>query len=305
MKHTLLAGFYIMSDNLRQWILQRYIPQNLDVRDEKTVQHYRRAVDNFAELLGREPLLDDLNDENLTALIVYLLKPPRDLAERTANERAGRIRAFWTWAAKKRYVDQWPTFRMVQEPEKIPIAWREDEIVRIFNACRMQPGTIEDIEAWRWWMCLHGFLWCTGERIGATMAMRIEHLRLSERVAHLPASIRKGRRKPAVYTLWTDLIEMLVMILPPHGPKRDLVFPWNRDMTTFYYHYGKVLKAAGLPHDRYCKPHKMRVSHASWRYMIGEDATRALGHESPDTTRRHYLDPTLIKQDESKLFRPW
>lgn len=293
-----------MSDDLRHWVFERYLPYNLDVRDESTVAHYRRAVNDLAEFLGREPTLADLTDENCTALIRYLLTK-RELAARTANGNVGRLRAFWSWAARKRHVEQWPDFKFAPEPEKIPLAWRENEMVKLFNALRRQQGDIAGIPAWRWWMTLHAFLWCSGERIGATLAMRVEHLRLDERVAVLPAEIRKGKRKPAVHVLWADLVEMLRMILPPHGPERQLVFPWPKHNTTLYYHYGKVLKMAGLPHDRYCKPHKMRVSHATWCYIAGDDPTRRLGHNDPATTRRSYIDPTLAKQDESKLFRPW
>lgn len=178
-------------------------------------------------------------------------------------------------------------------------------MVKLFNACRMQRGDICGIPAWRWWMSLHGFLWCSGERIGATMAMRLEHLRLRDRVAILPASIRKGKRKPAVHHLWADLVEMLAMILPPHLPYRDLVFPWPKHKTTMYYYYGRILDQAGLPNDRYSKPHRMRVSRATWAYIAGDDPTRLLGHADSATTRKSYIDPSLLKQDESKLFRPW
>lgn len=292
------------SEQLRAWIFERYLPQNLKVRDERTRLNYGHAVNDLAEFLGREPLLSDLTDDTLTGLIVYLLGT-RHLAEVTANERAGRIKAFWTWAAKKRYVEQWPTFAFVAEPEKIPLAWREDEMVKLINACRCQRGEYCGIPAWRWWMTLHGFLWCSGERIGATLAMRIDHLRLSERVAVLPAAIRKGKRKPAVHFLWDDVVEMLVMILPPNGPARELVFPWPKHPTTMYYTYKKILRFASLSDDRYSMPHKMRVSHASWSQLAGDDPTRRLGHSDPATTRKSYLDPTLLRQDESKLFRPW
>ena len=293
-----------MSDDLRDWIFGRYIPQNLKIRDARTRSHYRRAVDDLAELLGREPTLADLSDETLTALIVHLLDS-RKLAECTANERAGRIKAFWTWAARKRHVQEWPTFSFVAEPDKIPVAWREDELVKLFNACRVQRGDICGIPAWRWWFCLHGFLWCSGERIGAALAMRVDHLHLAERVAVLPASIRKGKRKPAVHRLWEDLVEMLKAILPPAGPVRDLVFPWPKNRTTLYYHHSKLLRWASLPQDRTAHFHRMRVSHASWLHVSGQDATQALGHSDPATTRRSYIDPSLARQDETKLFRPW
>jgi integrase len=293
-----------MNDTLSYWLLERYLPQNLKVRDPQTRTNYRHAFRDFAEFLAREPLLSDLSDETLAAFMNWLLDV-RQLAPVTVNERAGRLKAFWTWAARKRHVDQFPTVGRVPVPEKIPQAWREDDLVKLFNACRRQRGDICGVPAWRWWFCLHGWLWCTSERIGATMRLRVEDLRLDDRLAIVPAGIRKGKRQPRVYVLWPDLIAMLREILPPVTDARSLVFPWPKHATTFYYDYGKLLRMADLPFDRSSKPHRMRVSHASWRHVAGEDATAALGHRSADTTRRHYLDPTLLKQDESKLFRPW
>src|SRR6185369_9497116 len=113
----------MLSDHLRHWVFDRYIPQNLKIRDPKTVGHYQRALDEFAEHLGREPVLSDLTDENLTALIKHLLTV-RGQAERTANGSAGRITAFWRWAAMKRQttgVEEFPSFSYAPEPEKIPI----------------------------------------------------------------------------------------------------------------------------------------------------------------------------------------
>src|SRR5689334_1413544 len=105
-----------MTDNLRHWLFDRYIPSNLKIRDPRTVGHYRRVVENFAEFLGREPLLSDLDDDTAVAFLSWLLRM-KELAETTANERAGRLRAFWEWAARKKLVEQWPTLKLVEEPE--------------------------------------------------------------------------------------------------------------------------------------------------------------------------------------------
>lgn len=296
-----------MSDAIRHWLFERYLPANLKVRDPQTRTNYRHAFRDFAEFLGRDPLLSDLSDETLAAFMTWLLDV-RQLAPTTVNERAGRIKAFWKWAASKRSltgVEDFPTVARVSVPEKLPEAWREDELVKLFNACRRQPGEICGVPAWRWWFCLHGWLWDTSERIGATLRLQVGDLRLDDRLAIVPAGIRKGKRQPRCYVLRPDLIAMLREILPPVTDHRQLVFPWPKHPTTFYYDYGRLLRMAGLPEHRACKPQKMRVSHASWRHVIGEDATKALGHKTPDTTQRYYIDPTLQKQDESKLFRPW
>jgi len=293
-------------ESLRACVFERYLPQNLKVRDPKTRKNYGHAFADFAAFLKREPDWADLNDETFAAFVNYL-DLERDLAETTVNERAGRIKAFWTWAAKKRYVDQFPTIGRIPVPERLPVAWREDELVKLFNGCRMQRGYIGDVPAWRWWFSIHGWLWCTSERVGATLAMRVEHLRLDEGLAVLPAHIRKGRRKSMVYKLWPDLVQMFRAMLPPYTRQRELMFEWDEyfDRGTFYNRYDRMLQQLGLPHDRYRKPHAMRVSHATWTYLAGNDPTKALGHDDPATTRKSYLDPTLCRQDDLQLFRPW
>lgn len=297
-----------MNDSLRHWIFDRYLPQNLKARSQSTHRQYRFAVNDFAEYLGHEPTLADLQDEQIAGLINHLLGPKRGVCEITANERAGRIKTFWRWAASRRTltgVQDFPTVQRVPVPEKVPRAWREDELVKLFNACRMTRGDIGGVPAWRWWTCLHAWLWCTAERIGATLQLTPDHIDLEHNVASVPASIRKGKRKPAVYVLWPDVVLMLREILPPKLPDRQLVFPWAIDPSSFYNHYHRLLGRAGLKWEKGVGPHKMRVSHATWRHIAGDDATQALGHSNPETTRRHYLDPSLMKQDESKLFRPW
>jgi integrase len=292
-----------MSENLRYWIFDRYLPTNLKVRDESTRGHYCRAVRDFGNYLGRDPELSDLSDDTLAGFINWL--DSRGLSRNTTNERFGRIRAFWNWAARKRVVDSFPTVGKLPVPERNPEAWRENELVRLFNGCRSQRGYIADIPAWRWWFTIHGFWWNTGERFAATLALRVADLRLDEGVVIVPAAVRKGKRKIGVYNLWPDLVAMLREMLPPKTGPRELVFPWDRHRTTFYNHYSAMLQRMNLPHDRYHKPHAMRVSHATWRHLAGDDASKALGHSDPATTDKSYLDKTLTRREQPKLFRPW
>lgn len=292
--------------SLRSLIFDRYIPQNLEIQSEKTVENYRLAYKLLGMFLGREPELPDLNDESFAAYMTWLLRV-RGLAAPTVNGYAEKLKAFWNWAAKKRIVEQFPTVGSLPEPEQLPIAWREDELIKIFNGCRSQRGFVGDVPAFRWWTTIHAWFWCTAERSGATFSLRVEHLNLSEGIARLPAEIRKGKRKPAAYHLWPDLVEMLRAMLPPFTKPRELVFDWDShfDRGTFYNRYDKMLQRLNLPHDRKRKCHAMRISHASWLHVAGGDSTRALGHADPATTRKSYLDLTLDRPDECRLFLPW
>lgn len=295
-----------MSDSLRVWIFDRYLPRNLKVRSPKTKTQYGFALDCFAAFLGREPELPDLNDDTFAEWLTHSCAT-RGLAERTVNGYAEKIRAFWRWAACRRVIEQFPTIGSIPEPERLPQAWREDELVKIFNGCRHQRGWVGDVPAWRFWTAIHAWWWCTSERSGATFLLRPEHLFLDAGYARLPASIRKGGRKAACYRLWPDVVLMLRAMLPPHTKPRELVFDWDShfDRGTFYNRYKAMLRRLNLPFDRYRMPHAMRISHASWLAFSGGDPTRALGHSDPAVTRRSYLDPTLERQDERRLFLPW
>lgn len=292
--------------DLEPWIFDKYLPRNLNVRDDKTRTNYKYAYYSFCRFLGRRPELPDLNDDTFAEWMGWMFRQC-ELGETTVNGYAAKLKAFWEWAARKAVVDQFPTVGRLAVPERLPVAWREPELVKIFNGCRSMRGWVGDVPAWRFWTAIHGWWWCTAERAGATFSLRPEHLRLDDGVAVVPAAIRKGGLKTATYRLWPDLVEMLRSMLPPHTKPRELVFDWDRHWHrgTFYYRYDRMLERLSLPHDRYRKPHAMRVSHASWLTVMGGDPTRALGHSDPATTRRSYIDATLALQDDSGLFRPW
>jgi integrase len=82
------------------------------------------------------------------------------------------------------------------------------------------------------------------------------------------------------------------------------VFPWHLCESSFYHHYGKILRRAGLPDERKTKSHCIRVSHASWREAMGGDASKDLGHADRATTQKHYLDPRIARTKQDPLFWP-
>lgn len=304
--HTLLAEHRALNSLLQYWVFDRFLPQNLKARSPKTHYQYRVAFADFEKFLGRPATLEDLSDETFAAFANWLHGPTRQICARTTNERLGRLRTAWNWLARRRIVQEFPGNNKLPEPARIPRAWTEDDLVKLFNSCRRERGWVAGIPAWRWWTTIHSWWWCTAARVEETLLLPVSALELDRGVAAVNANIRKGRVKPRVYCLWPDLVLQLREMLPPKAPVRDRVFPWDRDLSTFYNRYTRLLQRVGLPHDRYSKPHRMRVSRASWTQAMGGDATKALGHASDKTTRRHYIDPTLTRDDDGdKLFRPW
>lgn len=278
---------------------EQFFRIRLSIRSEDTRNQYRFALKNFSTAIGHTAELDDLTDDNLALLCHWLTE--KGLAPITVNERVGRLKTLWTWLASRGKVSTFPTLERLPVPDCTPRAWTVDELRRLFDACAREQGEVAGIPAGLWWLGLHSWLWCTSERCGASLGLRWDHLDLDGQIAVVPAPIRKGRKKPAVYNLWPECCSALRLI---RAPDRDLVFPWHLSEASYYLHYGKILRRAGLPDGRRNKTHAMRVTHASWREASGGDASRDLGHADRATTQKHYLDPRIVRQDSSPLFWP-
>jgi integrase len=289
-----------MYGNAHLWSIctDHYFKTRIKLRSEKTRTQYRLAVNNLSSLLGRPAVLTDLTDDNLAMLCHLLLD--EELSPYTVNERVGRLKSVWTWAAKKGFLSTFPTLERVPVEELIPRAWSVAELRALFDSCANEPGTIAGIPARDWWLALHSWLWCTSERKGATFALRWEMVDLEGMTAAVPGAIRKGR-KGRVYDLWPECCSMLRTIWEP---RREMVFPWPYNDGTYYNHYARILRRAGLSDGRKNKTHAMRVTHASWRQATGGNAAAALGHASPATTQKHYLDPRIVKNESQPLFSP-
>lgn len=266
-----------------------YFPKNLRIQSPQTMKQYRIAVADFAEMLGRDPLLTDLTDDNVILLVRSMTK--KGLANRTANERASRIKAVWTWCAKKRKVDDFPFVPRLKVPRRIPQAWSRDQLGRIFASCRQEEGqVVPGIASRDWWLGLHWVQWSTGERIGALLALRWDWI--DERgCVEIPAEHRKGGFEDFLHRLRPEALAAIAKLRPAGY---DQVFPWEWTQVTFYKHLKGILRRAGLPFDRRCMTHKMRRSVASHLQAQGINASLALGHSTEAVTREAYLDPRIV-----------
>lgn len=116
----------------------------------------------------------------------------------------------------------------------------------------------------------------------------------------MPAIVRKGKKKAAIYRLKQDALESLKKLEPqPSGS----IFRVKK-MATYYSRYRKLLSRAGIPADRKQGLQKWRRSHATYLELAGGDGTKALGHSDRATTRKSYLDPKLLDKPQNDLLFP-
>ncbi len=283
-------------------VLPLYFSSNIKIRQPETRTHYERSFRQFGECLGRPATLDDLCDDLVTKFILWSVG--QGVAEVTANQRAKQIRAFWEWAARRRLVEVFPTFRKIEEPEQMPIAYMPGELPLLFGACKKQTGYIGPIPADLWWLSQHWWFFATGERTEATLLLRREHVDLVNGIARVPASIRKGGRKNMVYKMPPRLCELLAEVVryPSQG---GLV--WERHFGLGAYHgrYRKLIASSGLPVVRgKSGPKKMRITVLTMVRALGGDATDFAKHSSKQVTDDSYIDDALILAIQKGVWPP-
>lgn len=287
---------------LWHYCLTIYFPKNIAIQNKATKQHYHVALGDLRDAIGHEPTFADLTDDNLVMMMKSL--QARGLAPTTINERWGRVAALWTWCAKRRIVEMFPTASGVKEPNRIPVAWSQKEVQKIFEACQdVGGGKICGIRPRYWWGGLHHVLWDTGARIGEVLALRWAWLNPTTGSLLVPAEVRKGQERDMSYRLSPECLTALELM---REPKRDLIFPYPHQQKYLWTEYKKILKRAGLPHDRKCMFHRMRRSVASHVQAAGHDASVMLAHSSADLTRKSYLDPSIVAtlRPSDVLFKP-
>ncbi|HEY4310552.1 MAG TPA: site-specific integrase [Pirellulales bacterium] len=285
---------------VRQLYIHFYRPLKLRAASPKTDYQYKINIDSFERFLGREPLLTDFDDEVIGALLSWIVQRGRSTA--TANKAASHLLALFNFAARKRFVQQFPDVTRLTEPVRIPKAWSETDLRRLFAALYAAPGKIAGVPAGLWWVALHQLLWWTAERIGAVRQLRWSDVDLETGWLIVPAEFRKFQTSDKATELPPAALEALRAI---RNPGRTLIFPWPHSDEYLWTVYREIRKRAGMPIDAKSSFHRMRKTAASFFEAAGGNATELLGHSSRAVTMR-YLSPAIVKpqQTAGMLFSP-
>lgn len=265
---------------------------------DRTVRLYEFTIDAFGRYLGevegcgfREPTTSDLEMLKVAKFLAWRL---RQREPATASKDRAQIRAMWAFAWNEQVpgVTRGPSVRRVVVPERVPEAWLTEEFIRLLAATNDEQGEIDGVPASRWWKAILMVAYDTGERCSSLLSLRYQDVRGT--LVVFRAEARKGRRNDIVRTISADTAMLLDALAEP---RRDLVFPFPHHVSTLYNRMDRILKRAGLPHDRKSKFHRIRKTTASYYEAAGGNSQALLDHSSPQITRKHYHDPRIVKPD--------
>lgn len=253
-----------------------------------TIKHYEMTVRALCRWHVRPVRLLDLSDKLVNEYLSHMKE--RGLTQATIRSQRVDLCALWRSAAEEGLVDTVPVrVRRVRVNPKIPTAWTLAEVNRLLQAA-------EKVEGFDSKTGLKlSLFWPAFVRVGYDTALRFSDLLAITKTqvsskGDLTIPQQKTDRE-IVCRLRASTMQAIEATFPP---ERDLLLPWGKVRSQFWYAWRKLLTAAGLPTGRREGPQKLRRTSASHLEKVAPGtATAHLGHRSPAMAAKHYIDPAI------------
>lgn len=288
---------------LREFLMDRYaVLHNLK---QRSVDLYSMTIDRYRDFLGREPELTDLDDLQVSKFLRWRAATPhrgRMAKPASVAKDKAQLVSLWNAAARKKLVDVFPDLPrgIVKVPFHQPKAYTVDEISKLVRAARRRRGYVGEIPAPWFWATLLMSCYFTGERIGGHLGVRWAEIDTQKRTITFLSESRKGMGRTIVRSITPQLAEWLEK--GRRGPG-DLVWPWreHRSDNTIFMRMAAICRDAGVK----CRGfHGIRKSAGSYVKAGGGDATEFLTHADSRTTKNHYLDVSIVGQQQALDYLP-
>ena len=293
---------------LRELLIERFAPQK-DICD-RTVLMYLATLARFKDFLGREPVVDDLDDLTVAKFIrwrratqhsKWKVVGPASLAKDSAQ-----IRTLWNWLAKKRWkrsngeLIDFPDYARPKVPKPVPKAYKADELAKLVEAARHRKGLICGKPACWYWTTKLQAMFQTGERIGAVLELRWSEVDFERHTLTFLAATRKGHRETITRPITPDLAKMLAT---QKGAPGERVWPWldDREPLSIYPSLKVLCRTAGVTYKPF---HSIRKSTASYLKRAGISAKKQLGHSSEEMAETHYYDEEITGRESNLDYLP-
>lgn len=259
-------------------------------------EQFRIALRLLERSAGRPLTTADLSEDLLYRFAKWLHDNGRSPG--TIKSRVGTVLSVWREAVRAQQSPPLPSrVPRVRVPRRLPKAWHMGELSRLLAACREMTGGMRgtDIPRSVWWSSKILFLYESGSRIGASLAIRRDEVCLSERAVRLSVEAAKTGYEQLVRISDETAAAMADLLACPHPFPQ--AWPYCARREALYETLKVLLRRAGLPDDRTSMFHCLRRTNATWSARCGslELAQRQLGHTSPEMTLGRYIDPRIMR----------
>lgn len=295
---------------LRELLTERYaVLHNLK---DRTIELQAGSIDKFAQFLGREPEVSDLNDLTISKFCRWRATTKwrgRTVSAATVKKDLTHLTGLWNFCARKRMKTaegemlEFPDLprNLLRVPQKVPRGYKVEEVSAMIRAARDRCGRVGPVEGAWFWQTIIMAAWYTGARIGSLQGVRWGDVDLEAGRIVFRAEEYKGGLKSIVRAIPADLVARLRTGVRAEG---ELVWPWRdfrRGTTSIFQALRFICHSAGVTPRGF---HAIRKASGSYVKAGGGDATDHLAHENPRTTRQSYLDPTITGQQSALDYLP-
>jgi integrase len=271
-----------------------YRPLRLRGRSGRTTLLHHAAIKQFSKWLSGQGIAAEAQICHLDELLLarYLEARSEYRSPYTVERERSSLMALarLAWERRVTGLDRMPTCPPSVLPDRVPTAWTEQQLQKLWSAALAAPGRIGRIPASLYWPATIRLAYETGERIGALLATpRTDYQRPTLTVQ---PQARKGGRRGRIYHLSDDLCDLLDAM---NSYGYEMLLPWPLTPTYRYRHLQAILQAAGLAEKRLAF-HQVRRSAISHIAAAGGDPVAFAGHSNPAVTKRWYLDPRMAER---------
>lgn len=264
--------------------LEIHLAENVQI-GALTADQYRVAIRRFHAWRGKPVRTSELNAPLVVDFMRWLTDQGR--SPRTANNYRQAILMLWHAAHARGQTPIPPPHRFprLRVARRHPTAWSLDEMRALLKACdRARP-----IRGWtpRHWKALVLVIYDTSLRISALL--QVPRSDVSRRGHLLCRAEFQKQDADTLHRLHPSTMRLLRAL-----PQSGMLFPWPLHKAAIWIHFGKLLRAAGLPDTHRDKFHRIRRT--SYTYIYRElgliAATEHAGHAGD--LSRYYLDTTKL-----------
>lgn len=214
-----------------------------------------------------------------------------ELAPKTVRDYRAALLAVWAWAfGEAGLTESRPErIRRIRVPEKTPTAWTLDEVRKLLATADKLSGTVSGIAKRIWWTAFIRIAFSTGFRLGDVLRLKPSDIR-----GEWACRTQRKTGRTIARKLTPKALESVAELLKRLPDDAEYVFTWPHGRTSFFRHFGRLVKATGIRHgtSRY-----LRRSPASYVELAHPGhAKHFLGHRTDDMVKA-YLDPSIVCAD--------
>ncbi|MCA9198911.1 MAG: site-specific integrase [Planctomycetales bacterium] len=264
----------------------------------ETARQYRMSLARFAEFLGYDPKLDDIDHADVNRWIENSLQ---SRSPKTVSRWKKDVLAVWSYAADvveaTKNIPNPKRIRQIRIPKRIVSAWTLEELEAIIAAAAKDREFLST-------GVRRGDLLAAILYVGYYSALRPQDVANLTRQQLAPRGTPIGQLKKHGDEVLCCVPQWVIEFIDQRYPsEQDRVFAWPNSMDHFYHHlWHPTLRAAGLPTGRFEGLQKLRRTAVTHGEKIAAGFGRQLaGHDpSSPVTYRNYVDPRQLVDGDGR-----